>query len=146
MQNFRDEDAVIGFIVFQGAREAEIDSVCDAEMRDAIAGWCDRSQPTRPQPELLHVESTRSFVITYQGDSSEYWPSKKENQIGEALVRDFLFHDGICTLNDLKPRYYRTIYRVEALEEIEHLVVLPYPTESENIAGVVVVCVNKHVT
>ncbi len=83
------------------------------------------------------------FSITYEGKSRDYWPNESENDISEILIREFLYHDGICSLSDERIRLFHARYSIMALTGDEYLLVCPYLTEAGNISGIVVVTVTK---
>lgn len=130
-------------IVFQGAQEAEIETLCNDKVIAALARWRERAPQSDPYPELFRLEETRSFVITYEGNTDEYWPDRPSNVIGETIIREFLFSSGICDLEGLAPRLYVAKYKVQAMIDTEYLLTCPYPTEAGNIGGLLVVCVNE---
>lgn len=131
-------------IVFQGAQEAAIETLCNDEVVAALSRWRERAPRSEPHPELFRLNDTRSFVISYAGKTDDYWPDQPSNVIGETIIREFLFSTGICDLDDLAPRLYVAKYKVQAMIDTEYLLVCPYPTEAENIGGLLVVCVNEH--
>ena len=142
--DFSDPNHTLSALIFQGAEEQEPAALCDEEIMAALARWQSRDQPVLPDAEHFQLEQTRCFTISYDGKAGHYWPNEDANLLGESLVRDFLFHDGICTLDVLQPRLFVAKYKVEAILDTEYLLVCPYPTDDGNIAGVVVVCVNRH--
>ena len=144
MIDFSDSDFSLADLVFQGAVEHEPAALCNDQVLDTLNAWQQRPDVTEPATDAFRLEQTRSFVMSYQGQASGYWPDKEGNWIGECLVREFLFRDGICQLESLDPRLYVAKYKLEALIDVEYLLVCPYPTEAGNIGGAVVVCVNQH--
>lgn len=142
--DFSDPNHNADELVFQGADELQPNEVCGLQMLDALTTWQARPRQTDPAPDAFHLDGALLFAISYDGKVSDYWPDEAANQIEEGLVRDFLFHDGICTLTDLKPHLFAVKYKVEALSDTEYLLVCPYPTEAGNVAGILVVCVNKY--
>ncbi len=142
--DFSDSDFNLADLVFQGATEHEPAELCNDQVLDTLKAWRQRTVATEPAASAFRLEQTRSFVISYQGHAADYWPDKAGNWIGECLVREFLFRDGICQLDSLEARLYTAKYKLEALIDVEYLLVCPYPTEAGNINGMVVVCVNQH--
>lgn len=142
--DFSDSDFSLADLVFQGATERDPAAVCNDQVLETLRAWQQRPVATDPVASTFRLEQTRSFVMSYQGEAGEYWPDKEGNWIGECLVREFLFRDGICQLESLEPRLYVVKYKLEALIDTEYLLVCPYPTESGNISGMVAVCVNQH--
>lgn len=144
MTDFSDTEHTLGEIIYNGAPSHPVDSYCNETVLDAIATWQARPSPFDPRPDILNLPKTRGFVISYTGETSDYWPNLEDNQLGETLIREFLFHDGICRLDALTPKFYAVNYKVVAMDGTEYLLVLPFPTASDNIAGVVVICVNRN--
>lgn len=131
-------------IVFQGADEASIESLCNDNVVEALARWRGREPQSDSHALLFRLEDTRSFVISYDGKTGDYWPDQTNNVVGETIIREFLFSSGICELDGLDPRLYVAKYKVQAMIDTEYLLVCPYPTAAGNIGGLLVVCVNEH--
>ena len=144
MTDFSDRQQVELEPVFQGAHEEAIDALGNDSVLTALARWRERSPQSDSGVDRLRLEQTRSFTISYDGESGSYWPDKSSNLVGETLVRKFLFRQGICQLDGLAPRLYVAKYKVEVMNATEYLLVCPYPTEAGNIAGLAVVCINQH--
>lgn len=132
-------------MVFQGARQLDVDETLTDEFRSKLTAWRDRDDPTDPGLKAFSEDGVLAFAISYEGESQGYWPDEDSNAVPETLVRTFLFNNGICNVDTDDVRLYRAGYKVEALEDDEYLLVCPYPTASGNIAGVAVVCVNMRV-
>jgi len=141
--DFSDDKHSVAELAFHGATEVDPEGTCKADVIDAIAAWRHRSNHHLSGADLLRIEGCAVFSISYEGEAGEYWPDETENDIGETLVREFLYRDGICALTDERIRLYRTKYRIMALDGDEYLLVCPYLTEAGNISGIVVVGVNK---
>ncbi|MEM8815743.1 MAG: hypothetical protein AAGE85_07930 [Pseudomonadota bacterium] len=131
-------------LIFQGATEHEPTALCNEAVLEALDTWQSRPAATEPGTDIFRLEHTRSFAIRYDGEASEHWPDEDSNWLGETLVREFLFREGICLLEGFEPRLYLAKYKIEAVIDREYLLVCPYPTESGNIGGMTVVCVNQH--
>ncbi len=131
-------------LIFQGATLHEPAELCNDTVLAALSDWRRRAEPTAPLSTAFQLEDTRSFAIRYDGETSEYWPDEDSNWLGECLIREFLFRDGICVLDSLEPRLYLAKYKIEAVIDREYLLVCPYPTEAGNLGGTLVVCVNRH--
>lgn len=142
--DFSDPNHSAAELVFQGATEHDPAALCDKEAMQALMAWQSRKPVTEPSPMPLQLERALSFTITYDGKAGNYWPDESANEIGEGLVRDFLFREGVCALSDLHPRLYAARYKAQAVSGTEYLLVCPYPTSTGNIGGVLVVCVNKY--
>ena len=144
MNSFSDDTHHVTEMIFQGVAEHKPEDLCNQTVLNALKQWEQRPQLTKPEPEHFRLEQTRSFTITYTGTADHYWPDEDGNFLGESLVREFLFEEGICTLDNHHCKLYVATYKILAMIDVEYLLVCPYPTESGNIAGVVVVCVNQH--
>ncbi len=51
----------------------------------------------------------------------DYWPNESENDMSETLIREFLYHDGICTLSDERARLFHANYKIIAMNGEEYL-------------------------
>lgn len=143
MPSFSDPNS-LSEIIFQGAPDHPIEMYCSDTVLDKLRTWQNRQDPAKPDTELLQLSETRGFIISYDGKSSDYWPNREDNMVGESLIREFLFQHGICQLETLTPMFYTAHYKVVAMQETEFLLVLPFPTPSNNVAGIIVICVNRH--
>lgn len=141
--DFTDNKHTVAELAFQGAEEMAIDQSCGSEMLDAISAWHERADQHDSGAEMFRWEHCPVFSITYEGVASQYWPTEKENNIVETLVRDFLYRDGICSLKDDRVRLVHMKYNIMALAGDEYVLVCPYLTEAGNIGGILVVCVTK---
>ena len=144
MTTFSDPEHALQDLAFQGADEQPIKTLVDDTVLLALIQWEARTDQSHPLVERFQFGDTRTFTISYQGESGNFWPDRSVNILGETLVREFLFSDGICKLEDMTPKLYNVKYRVEAMDDNEYLLVCPYPTASNNTAGLLVVCVNEH--
>lgn len=143
--DFSDAQHNIAELVFQGADEIDPETNCREEVIEALKVWKERADHTQSGAEFLHVDDCPCFSISYEGDASDYWPDAANNDMSETFVREFLYHDGICTITDERIRLLRVKYSMMALTGDEYVLVCPYLTEAENISGIVVVCVTKKV-
>ena len=139
--DFSDSKHDVAGLTFQGATEMDPEQICKAEVLDALGAWRQRPDHQSSGAELLRVENCAVFSITYEGKAGEYWPDEPMNDIGEILLRDFLYRDGICSLSDEQVRLYHLEYNIMALTGDEYLLICPYLTDSGNISGILVVCV-----
>lgn len=142
--DFSDPDHNAAELVFQGAVEAEPSSRCNKAMMAALDAWLNRPEPTDPGLECFRFDAAPAFAISYRGEVLDYWPDEAANWLTEGLVRDFVFRNGICVIDDLTPRLHEAKYKVQAMSDTECLLVCPYPTAAGNIGGIVVVCVNHY--
>ena len=142
--DFSDPDHSVSELVFQGADRHEPAVWCDEEILTALRKWSERTDTVDPATPYFKLPATQCFSISYDGKTSGYWPDETSNWLNEGLVRDFLFHDGICVIEEFEPRLYEVRYKVQALADTEYLLVCPYRTAAGNIGGIVVVCVTRH--
>jgi len=141
--DFSDNKHSVAELAFQGATEVDIQQTCTTDITEALATWSDRPNHQLSGSDLLRLDDYTLFSITYEGKSRDYWPSESENDISEILIREFLYHDGICSLSDERIRLFHARYTIMALTGDEYLLVCPYLTEAGNISGIVVVTVTK---
>ena len=143
MTDFTDGQHALPELAFQGAEEMDIAAVGMPEMTEALDTWRGRDDPHASGAELFRWEHCPAFSITYEGDAGEYWPDETQNDIVETLVREFLYRDGICCIEDESVRLVHMKYNIMALAGDEYVLVCPYLTEAGNISGILVVCVTK---
>ena len=141
--DFSDNRHNVAELAFQGASEIDPQSTCKPDVMDAMATWSDRPDHQLSGAELLHVTDCALFSISYEGEAGEYWPNESENDTSETLIREFLYHDGICSLTDERVRLFHARYKIIAMTGDEYLLVCPYLTAAGNISGIVVVTVTK---
>ncbi len=144
MVDFSDPDHSVSELVFQGAHRIDPFEHCDADVLEALARWSERDAATDPAAKHFNIADTRCFSIGYQGQSSGYWPDEERNWLSEGLVRDFLFRDGLCVIEDFEPRLYDVHFKIQGQADNEFLLICPFPTEAGNVGGIVVVCVDRH--
>lgn len=142
--DFTDTEHSIAALVFQGVDQHDPTACCDTEILTALNAWSTRGERLGPAVDVFQRPATQYFAISYDGQSSGYWPDEAQNWLSETLVREFLFRDGICILETFEPRFYDVRYKLEALEGNEYLLVCPFATASGDVGGIVVVCVNHH--
>jgi hypothetical protein len=141
--DFSDHKHELAELAFQGAKEMDLDQSCTPDMIEAMAAWQQRADQHSSGAELFRWRHCPVFSITYEGNAGEYWPNEKDTDIVETLVREFLYHDGICSLSDDRVRLIHMKYNIMALAGDEFVMVCPYLTEAGNISGILVVCVTK---
>ena len=140
---FSDNKHNVAELVFHGATEVDIQQDCTTDITEALATWSHRPNRQLSGSELLRLDGCTLFSINYEGKARDYWPNESENDISETLIRDFLYHGGICTVSDERVRLFHARYTIIALEGDEYLMVCPYLTAAGNISGIVVVTVTK---
>ena len=143
VRDFSDSKHYLAELAFQGAIEMDPEQSCKQEVIDALVSWRDRPDHLAAGANLLHVDNTMLFCISYEGKAGEYWPDESMNDVTETLVREYLYPGGICSLSDERVRLIHMKYNVMASEGDEYVLVCPYLTAAGNISGIVVVCVTK---
>ena len=143
--NFSDASHNPDGIIFHGATELEPEQACTADVIDALAVWDQRSNRESPGLELLQLDGCPHFLISHDGEAKDYWPSRSENDISETLIREFLYHEGICQLSDDRAHLFHVKYRMMSMVDADCLLVCPYLSASGNISGIVVVVVTKKI-
>ena len=118
--DFSDAQHNLAELVFQGADELSPDEYCHQEVIDALMSWKARPDHTASGADLLQVDDCPLFSISYEGNAGEYWPGESENDMSETFVREFLFHDGICTITDERVRLLHVKYSMMALTGDEY--------------------------
>ena len=141
--NFSDDKHNLAEFSFKGATEVDPEQICTKDVIEALATWSHRSNHQSSGSDLLRLDDCAFFSINYEGKSRDYWPNESENDISETLIREFLYHEGICTLSDERARLFHVRYTIMALQGDEYLLVCPYLTATGNISGIVVVTVTK---
>ena len=141
--DFSDNKHNAAEFAFHGATEVDIQQTCTTDISEALATWSHRPNHQSLGLDLLRRDDCALFSITYEGKSRDYWPNESENDISEILIREFLYHDGICALSDDRVRLFHARYSIMALTGDDYLLVCPYLTEAGNISGIVVVTVTK---
>ena len=140
---FSDHTHNLAELAFHGATEVAPDQICTKEVIQALATWSHRPNHQVSGSDLLRLNDCAVFSIDYEGKTRDYWPNESENDISETLIREFLYHEGICTLSDERVRLFHVRYTIMALTGDEYLLVCPYLTAAGNISGIVVVTVTK---
>ncbi|MDX1404566.1 MAG: hypothetical protein R3192_08510 [Woeseiaceae bacterium] len=143
VSDFRDQQHSVAELAFQGAEELDLEKTCNAATIAMLDDWHKRPDPHVSGAEMFQLEHCPRFSMSYQGDAGEYWPDEAENDIVETLIRDFLYCDGICSLKDDRVRLVHMKYNIMALAGDEYVLICPYLTEANNIAGILVICVTK---
>ena len=141
--DFSDNKHNLAELAFHGATEVAPEQVCTKEVIQALATWSHRPNHQLSGSDLLRLDECAIFSIDYEGKTRDYWPNESENDISETLVREFLYHEGICTLSDERVRLFHVRYTIMALTGDEYLLVCPYLTAAGNISGIVVVTITK---
>jgi hypothetical protein len=141
--DFSDNKHNLAELAFHGATEVAPEQVCTKEVIQALATWSHRPNHQLSGSDLLRLDDCAIFSIDYEGKARDYWPNESENDISETLIREFLYHEGICTLSDERVRLFNVRYTIMALTGDEYLLVCPYLTAAGNISGIVVITITK---
>jgi hypothetical protein len=141
--DFSDNKHNLAELAFQGAAEVAPEQICTKEVIQTLETWSHRPNHRLSGSDLLRIEDCAVFSIDYEGKARDYWPNESENDISETLIREFLYHEGICTLSDERVRLFHVRYTIMALTGDEYLLVCPYLTAAGNISGIVVVTITK---
>jgi hypothetical protein len=141
--DFSDDKHNLAELAFHGATEVDPEQTCTKDVIRALATWSHRPNHQLSGSDLLRLDDCALFSINYEGNARDYWPNEPQNDISETLIREFLYHDGICTLSDERVRLFHARYTIMALDGDEYLLVCPYLTATGNISGMVVVTVTK---
>jgi len=113
--DFSDNKHNAAEFAFHGATEVDIQQTCTTDISEALATWSHRPNHQSLGLDLLRRDDCALFSITYEGKSRDYWPNESENDISEILIREFLYHDGICALSDDRVRLFHARYSIMAL-------------------------------
>jgi len=143
VRDFSDTKHYLAELAFQGATDMDPEQSCKQEVIDALESWRGRADHLLSGADLLHIDNTMLFCISYEGEAGEYWPNEAMTDVTETLVREFLYPGGICSLSDERVRLIHMKYNVIASEGDEYVLVCPYLTAAGNISGIVVVGVTK---
>lgn len=141
--DFHDDEHSLAELVFQGASEFEPGPELKEQVDKVLSAWHQRSDSVSSGAEIFHLPGCSVFSISYEGVAGEYWPNESETMLTETLIREFLFHDGICSLTDDHEQLVCMKYQMMALEGDEHVMICPYLTKAGNISGIVIVCLTK---
>ena len=141
--DFSDKKHNAAELAFHGATEVDIQQTCTTDITEALATWSHRPNRQLSGSELLRLDGCTLFSINYEGKTRDYWPNESENDITETLVREFLYHGGICSISDEQIRLFHARYSVMALTGDEYLLVCPYLTAAGIVSGIVVVTITK---
>ncbi len=141
--DFSDNKHNLAELAFHGATEVAPEQMCTKDVIQALETWSHRPNHQSSGSDLLRLDECAVFSIDYEGTARDYWPNESENDISETLIREFLYHEGICTLSDERVRLFHARYTIMALTGDEYLLICPYLTAAGNISGIVVVTVTK---
>ncbi len=140
--DFSDNKHNLAELAFHGATEVAPEPICTKDVIQALATWSHRPNHQLSGSDLLRLDDCALFSIKYEGKARDYWPNESENDISETLIREFLYHDGICTLSDERARLFHARYTIMALTGDENLLICPYLMATGNIFGIVVATVS----
>jgi hypothetical protein len=143
LMDFSDNKHNLAELAFHGAAEVDIEQSCTKDVIETLANWSHRPNHQLSGSELLRLNGGTIFSINHEGKAGDYWPNESKNNISETLIREFLYHDGICSISDERIRLFHARYSIIALTGDEYLLVCPYLNAAGNISGIVVVTVTK---
>jgi hypothetical protein len=141
--DFSDDKHDLAELAFHGATELDPKQACTNDVIQALAAWHDRPNHQSSGSDLFRMEGCTLFSIDHKGVAGDYWPNEPDNDTSETLIREYLYHDGICTIADERVRLFHVRYTIMALTGDEYLLVCPYLTAAGNVSGIVVVTVTK---
>jgi len=145
MMNFSDNNHTLAGFVCQSTKEIDPNLACTQDLVDALAAWNHRPNHELPGLELLHLDGCPHFLMSLDGEATDYWPNESQNDISEILIRESLYHDGVCTLTNDRARLFQTKYKLLSIFGAECLLVCPYLTQAGSISGILVVLVNQDI-
>jgi len=143
--NFSDNKHYPYALAFHGVEEIDAHNACQQEVIDALNAWEHRSNQQSRGLQQLRVKKCPLFSISYDGVATDHWPDESANDISETLIREFLYHDGICTLTEPRAHLFHARYKLLSMSGEDCLLVCPFLTAAGNIGGMVVVTVTKKV-
>ncbi len=141
--DFSDKKHNAAELAFHGATEVDIQQNFTRDISEFLATWSHRPNRQLSGLELLRLDGCTLFSINYEGKTRDYWPNESENDISETLIRELLYHGGICSISDERIRLFHARYSVMALTGDENLLICPYLTAAGNVSGIVVVTITK---
>ncbi len=110
--DFSDNKHNLAELAFHGATEIAPEQICTKDVIQALATWSNRPNHQSSGSDLLRLDDCAIFSIDYEGKAGDYWPNESENDISETLIREFLYHKGICTLSDERVRLFHVRYTI----------------------------------
>lgn len=112
--DFSDKKHDAAELAFHGATEVDIQQTCTKDVIQALATWSHRPNHQSSGSDLLRLDGCALFSINYEGKARDYWPNESENDISETLIREFVYHEGICTLSDERVQFFHARYTTMA--------------------------------
>ena len=143
--NLSDNDHALAGFVCQSTREIDPNLACTRDLVGALAVWNRRPNHELPGLELLHLDGYPHFLMSLDGEATDYWPNESQNDISETLIREHLYHDGVCTLTNDRARLYQLKYKLLSIIGADCLLVCPYLTHAGSISGILVVLVTQDI-
>ena len=136
--------SLAGFVC-QSAEEMDPCRACTQDLVDAVAAWSRRPNHELPGLELLQLNDCPHFLMSHDGKATDYWPNASQNDISETLIRECLYQEGICTLNNDRARLLNMKYKLLSIIGSDCLLVCPYVTQTGSISGILVILVTKNI-
>ena len=143
--NFSDNKHALAGFVCQSTEEIDPSQACTQDLVDALAAWSRRPNHELPGLELLQLDGCPHFLMSQDGKATDYWPNESQNDISELLIRESLYHDGVCTLTNDRARLFILKYKLLSIFGADCLLVCPYLTHSGSISGILVLPVTKSI-
>ena len=143
--NFSDHNHALAGFVCQSTEEIDPSLACTQDMVDALTVWSRRPNHELPGLELLQLDGCPHFLLSRDGKATDYWPNESQNDISEILIRESLYHGGICTLTNDRARLFNLKYKLLSIIGTDSLLVCPYLTHAGSISGILVVLVTKNI-
>ncbi len=144
MNSSNNDHALAGFVC-QSTEEIDPYQACTKDLVNALAAWSRRSNHELPGLELLQLDDCPHFLMSHDGKATDYWPNESQNDISETLIRESLYHDGICTLTNDRARLFNLKYKLLSIIGTDSLLVCPYLTHAGSISGILVVLVTQNI-
>ena len=143
--NFSDNKHSLAGFVCQSTEEMDPSQACTQDLTDALADWRRRPNHELQELALLQLDGCPHFLMSHDGKATDYWPNEYRNDISEILIREFLYHDGICKLTSDRVRLFNLKYKLLSIIGADCLLVCPYLKHSGSISGILVVLVTKSI-
>ena len=143
--SFSDSYHALAGFVCQSTEEIDPSQACTRDLVDAVAAWSRRPNHELPGLELLQLDGCPHFLMSHDGKATDYWPNESQNDISEILIRESLYHDGLCTITNDRARLFSLEYKLLSIIGTDCLLVCPHLTHAGSISGILVVLVTKNI-
>lgn len=143
MRFMRDESGIPQLTIHRVA-SVPAGEILDAPLQAALAEWLERGRPTENIGALMQFPDCPVLVLDYRGRVQRRQPDEDATTVTESLVREFLFPDGVCELEQMTPVVYTAEYGIMGTDSTETLLICPFATEAGNIGGVLAMCLSRY--